>query len=89
MSEYRINWPAEQLILLSEDEIREAKLVTRILAALEIAHSGGIDGAHHKQWVIDQMVRALTGDKYDEWVKEHKAGDDGPDTYDWDEGIAP
>jgi hypothetical protein len=22
---------------------------------------GYIDGAHHKQWVIDQMVRALTG----------------------------
>lgn len=22
---------------------------------------GGIDGAHHKDWVIDQMVRALTG----------------------------
>ena len=22
---------------------------------------GGIDGGHHKTWVIDQMVRALTG----------------------------
>lgn len=22
---------------------------------------GGIDGGHHKAWVIDQMVRALTG----------------------------
>lgn len=22
---------------------------------------GGIDGDHHKAWVIDQMVRALTG----------------------------
>jgi hypothetical protein len=22
---------------------------------------GGISGAHHKAWVIDQMVRALTG----------------------------
>ena len=23
--------------------------------------SGGVDGDHHKAWVIDQMVRALTG----------------------------
>lgn len=29
-------------------------------AALEIATWGATDGAHHKQWVIDQMVRALT-----------------------------
>ena len=29
--------------------------------ALEYAVKyGGIDGAHHKDWVIDQMVRALT-----------------------------
>lgn len=33
----------------------------RIAKALEIAaESGWIDGAHHKMWVIDQMVRALT-----------------------------
>lgn len=30
--------------------------------ALEIAAQfGGIDGGHHKMWVIDQMVRALIG----------------------------
>lgn len=34
----------------------------RIARALEIAAStGGVDGAHHKMWTIDQMVRALTG----------------------------
>lgn len=34
----------------------------RIKAALEIAMQwGGVDGADHKAWVIDQMVRALTG----------------------------
>lgn len=33
----------------------------RIKEALEIAREyGGTDGAHHKDWVIDQMVRALT-----------------------------
>ncbi len=34
----------------------------RIAKALALAVAyGGIDGAHHKDWVIDQMVRALTG----------------------------
>lgn len=34
---------------------------SRITKALEIAAQyGGTDGAHHKAWVIDQMVRALT-----------------------------
>lgn len=34
----------------------------RIQKALDIAvRYGGNDGAHHKDWVIDQMVRALTG----------------------------
>ncbi len=50
---------------------------------------GGIDGGHHKAWVIDQMVRALAGDDYDKIVAEAKAGEDGPETYDWDVGIAP
>ena len=34
----------------------------RIAKALDFANCyGGIDGDHHKMWVIDQMVRALTG----------------------------
>jgi len=58
--------------------------------ALDIAlNFGGIDGAHHKAWVIDQVVRALTGDEYEQIIKDAKAGEDGPDTYMWDEGIAP
>lgn len=62
----------------------------KIEKALEIAASyGGIDGAHHKAWAIDQIVRALTGDDYEDWVAAVKDGEDGPDTYDWDEGIAP
>jgi hypothetical protein len=62
----------------------------RIEKALEVAgRCGCIDGGHHKAWVVDQMVRALTGDGYAEWVRQLKAGGDGPDTYDWDEGIPP
>ena len=64
----------------------------RISRALTLARQyGGIDGAHHKNWVIDQMVRALCGDQasYDKFVADAKAGEDGPETYDWDCGIAP
>lgn len=65
-------------------------LKKRIDDAIELAvEHGGHDGADHKAWAIDKMVRILAGDKYNDVVKEAKAGEDGPDTYDWDEGIAP
>lgn len=63
----------------------------RITKALAIAmRSGGVDGNHHKAWVIDQMVRVLAGDSYMAWVQEHNYPN-GPDgeRYSWDEGIAP
>ena len=46
-------------------------------------------GARQKAWVIDQMVRALTGSKYDALVARAKAGEDGPETYTWDCGVKP
>ena len=65
-------------------------LIDRIARALSIADECAMfDGGHHKMWVIDQMVRELTGDKYDQWVTDYQNGEDGPDTYEWDEGIAP
>lgn len=64
--------------------------VERIQRALDIACCySQIDGAHHKAWVIDQMVRALLGDRYDGWIAAAKTGEDGPETYEWDEGTAP
>lgn len=86
---------------------------SRITEALDYAQYGQIDGDHHKTWVIDQMVRALTGcpevtasaidcrgnpytytaqgesDAYQRWVARYRDGEDGPDTYTWDCGIAP
>lgn len=49
---------------------------------------GGIDGDHHKQWLINKLVLILTDD-YDSWVKDFQSGQDGPDTYLWSAGIAP
>ena len=54
--------------------------------ALMIAYEdAGHDGAHHKDWVIDQMVRALTGDDYEAWIEEYEQGGE----YRWDEGCPP
>ena len=79
----RSEWPSELPYPWEHDP-------SGVELALECAREyGGIDGGHHKAWVIDQMCRALLGDRYDEFVRKAKEGEDGPDTYEWDEGIAP
>lgn len=77
---------------------------------------GGIDGSHHKDWVLDRVVRVLNGcvprlflakwsdgtehvrfyiddedltEEYLEWVRKCKDGEDGPDTYSYEVGVAP
>jgi len=77
---------------------------------------GGIDGAHHKDWVLDQVARILNGasitvvearwegghseirfwvdtevkcEKYEKWVANVREGEDGPETYGYEVGIAP
>ena len=58
--------------------------------ALKLATDGiFIDGGHHKQWYLDQIVRVLTGDDYLKYVASEESGEDGPETYLWEEGIAP
>lgn len=64
----------------------EAKIKEALRLALEFS---GYDGDHHKAWAIDQMVRVLAGDYYSEFVALYEIGEDGPNTYKWDEGIAP
>jgi len=65
----------------------------RIAQALEVAFRyGQIDGDHHKAWVIDQMVRALTSDVYEDWITAYQGDYDAEEElyeYEWDEGIAP
>lgn len=53
-------------------------------AAIQIAVDYGyIDGAHHKQWVIDQMLRYLLGPAaYEGFVSIDMEGE-------WDTGVAP
>jgi hypothetical protein len=41
--------------------------------ALNLAFSyGQIDGDHHKLWTIDQMVRALTGENYENFINFYR-----------------
>lgn len=48
---------------------------------------GGIDGAHHKQWVIDQMLRVALGKhKYEKWLTEMNSD---PEYGSWDHGTPP
>lgn len=77
----------------------------RVMAALQIAvEYGQCDGTFHKAWAIDQMCRTLLAnsdftnslsifapesDAYKAFITDARAGDDGPETYDWDIGIAP
>ena len=62
--------------------------MTRVEKALDLITSyGGIDEAHHKQWVLDQVVRALTGttEDYNRWIELYE--NDGE--YEWEMGTAP
>ncbi len=66
------------------------ELKSRIENTINLVYRwGGTDGAHHKQWLIDQMIRELTGKDYNVWVRGFCDGEDGPDTYEWEVGIAP
>ena len=71
---------------MQEQAARGMREDLHVQEALTIAADGGcIDGAHHKQWAINQMVRVLIGDDaYQKWVSAIRA-----EGYAWDEGIAP
>ena len=65
-------------------------LEERIKNSLSIASEYGcIDGGHHKMWTIDQMVRELAGESYQEWVDNYNKDEEGNYVYEWDTGINP
>lgn len=77
-----INIPVGKSCMTDQEKIEQALDI--------IFNNAGYDGGHHKQWCIDQVVRKLLGDdegKYKEWVANYEKGEDGPKTYEWDEGI--
>lgn len=73
-----------------ETEIGDAK--NKIDKALSLIEEyGGIDGDHHKQWLLNEIVEVLAHNYigYAEWVRQYNNGEDGPNTYEWDIGIPP
>ena len=66
-------------------------LQDKINKAVEvILRYGGIDGGHHKQWVLDQALRTLLGDDYSKEISEYETiNNQGEKEYEWDEGIPP
>ena len=55
---------------------------------------GQIDGSHHKMWVIDQIMRTIYENLYDEIIHHYEYIDDNGEEsteqiYEWDCGIAP
>lgn len=66
---------------------KQDKIINEIL---EIAFQyGQIDGEHHKSWVIDQIVRKITGKDYGKWVAHYEYDEETDEEYEWDIGIAP
>lgn len=58
-----------------------------IADAIRVAEDWGhAEGDHHKAWVIDQMVRALTGVDYEHWVAAYEASNEGSI---WIQGVSP
>lgn len=74
---------------ISKRAVPETDAESIELALAVIGQYSSIDGNHHKAWVLDQAARYLTRDRYAAWVAEQCAGEDGPDTFTWDEGTEP
>jgi hypothetical protein len=57
----------------------------RVKRALEVAwHAGQMEGAHHKMWVIDQMVHHLLDVGYDAYIEQYNQ-----EGFRWDKGTPP
>jgi regulatory protein YycI of two-component signal transduction system YycFG len=84
--------------------VRKKELNSRIQSAFVYAKDAVYDGEHHKVWVIDQMVRALTGCQLvtknataqNGQVYDYQGQGESPEynafraaNPHWDEGVAP
>lgn len=72
-----------------EDELEIAQ--DKIAEALSLLWCWGqYEGETQQQvWLLDQVVRLLTGDQYDDWVRRRNAGDGLPDKTPWSTGKSP
>ena len=72
--------------------VKDYTLRMRKIGNLLMAY-GGVDGAHHKQWLLDQVLREATYDNegYKRWTRRFRGNydeDEGEYEYaEWDTGI--
>lgn len=83
------NSTAQQRWSVSAEQVPESLEDRAILAIRMLLEYGQEDGDHRKSWVIDQALRILAGDDYEQVIIDYCDGEDGPETYSWDVGIAP
>jgi hypothetical protein len=73
---------------MSQEEIKV--LNNKITEVIELCLDyGALNGSHYKMWIIDQIIRILSGDKYDALIKSYCKGEDGPNNYSWYTGVKP
>ena len=108
------NYLGETIVEQKDSPFKDYDTVAWAMYYLE--RYGGIDGGHHKAWVLDQMARIIKGTlviiSLAKWKNGHKEyhvstgepskeyldwvvcmrgppDEDGEDSYEYDEGIAP
>lgn len=59
--------------------------MVRCLTACPTVRGTAVD-ANGREYTYDTLGES---EQYREFIAEHNAGEDGPDTYTWDEGVAP
>jgi hypothetical protein len=86
----------EVIRLLSTRLDAAEKKAAKLDEIMELIMTHNCDGGHHKQWLLDQIVRVIQGDNYERWKFEFEYTDNeggflDPETdekmYEWDEGI--
>jgi hypothetical protein len=91
LSQYSEKTAADPGKPLAENELK----TDHVIESLRIIENyGQIDGDHHRAWCLDQVARHLLAHlgpnySYETWVEDMKAGQFGPDTYEYDAGVAP
>lgn len=76
-------------VLVASHRSVDVEVVDEILDL--IYENAGTDGAHHKQWLLDQIVRVATGsdEEYKNWVRRYNNPPGSTEEYEWDVGITP
>jgi hypothetical protein len=89
------NWKPKGLSVKTSDELMAeliSQLPENIGQAVDTIARHYQDAQHHERWAVDQAMRSLLGDKYQQFIEAYEAprGPKGERwVNNWDEGIIP